>query len=377
MVGLVKRVGEGNRPYPSVARVAADPWVRGNQGRLGDVIAACAQLDNQIIRASIPTHTRGWSPSPLKARRSSPAGTTNWKKKRKSQQMHFACFGMPSLGCRNLSRTLRYSSPTVTRWARRSLAWIPLTSIGSSRKPSAGFAGSAKEIVNEDHNGVLIFAGGDDVLAFLPVDRCLPCARKLHVEFGELLKSYRNEQGNPPTLSVGVAIGHFMENLEDLLEYGRAAEKHAKQPDRDGLAVHLHKRGGTPINVRARWTENPDERITRYAQLILAEAIPGKLPYDLRNLARLYEGWPADTVARSAICQDVIRVIRDKQARSGRQHLPEIEEALKARVTDAPNLHQFAEELLVARQIASALRQAGDLPARITEVASCASRHCN
>ena len=51
VVGLVKRVGEGNRPYPSVARVAADPWVRGNQGRLGDVIAACAQLDNQIIRA--------------------------------------------------------------------------------------------------------------------------------------------------------------------------------------------------------------------------------------------------------------------------------------------------------------------------------------
>ena len=41
-----------------------------------------------------------------------------------------------------------------------------------------------------------------------------------------------------------------MENLEDLLDYGRAAEKAAKEPDRDGLAVHLHKRGGAPIRVR-------------------------------------------------------------------------------------------------------------------------------
>ena len=30
----------------------------------------------------------------------------------------------------------------------------------------AGFAESAKQIVNNDHNGVLIYAGGDDVLAF-------------------------------------------------------------------------------------------------------------------------------------------------------------------------------------------------------------------
>lgn len=119
-----------------------------------------------------------------------------------------------------------------------------------------------------------------------------------------------------------------------------------------------------------RWSgDDPCQRITRYAGLILAQAIPGKLPYDLRNLARLYKDWPPDTVT-GAMCQDVVRVICDKQPPSGRQHIPEIEKALKSRVTDAPSLHRFADELLIARQIATALSQAGERPRQTTEVAS-------
>jgi CRISPR-associated protein Cmr2 len=40
-IAMVKRVAGGNKPYPSIARIAADPWVRGNRNRLGDVISAC------------------------------------------------------------------------------------------------------------------------------------------------------------------------------------------------------------------------------------------------------------------------------------------------------------------------------------------------
>ena len=74
----------------------------------------------------------------------------------------------------------------------------------------AGFAEEARRITAA-HQGVLVYAGGDDVLAFLPVDKCLDCARELHDVFAELLNAYGS-----PTLSVGLAIGHFMENLEDL-----------------------------------------------------------------------------------------------------------------------------------------------------------------
>ncbi len=31
VVSLVKRIAEGHRPYPSVSRIAADPWVRGHK----------------------------------------------------------------------------------------------------------------------------------------------------------------------------------------------------------------------------------------------------------------------------------------------------------------------------------------------------------
>jgi CRISPR-associated protein Cmr2 len=187
----------------------------------------------------------------------------------------------------------------------------------------------------------------------------------VHDRFGELLSN-----NGSLTLSVGIAIGHFMENLEDLLGYGRAAEKAAKEPNRDGLAVHLHKRGGSPIHVRAKWTENPspDHRLTTYARLILSEAIPSKLPYDLRKLADLYDNWPPDTVV-TALRSDVSRVIRDKQPRSGRRYMAEIENALGS-VSDGASLHCFARELLVARQIAASLRQPGQHPAHVAETAT-------
>jgi CRISPR-associated protein Cmr2 len=213
----------------------------------------------------------------------------------------------------------------------------------------AGFAKQAEEIVKE-HNGVLVYAGGDDVLAFLPVDRCLNCARRLHDAFGSCLEKY-----SKPTLSVGIAIGHFMENLEDLLEQGRLAEKAAKQVEnKDALAIHLHKRGGGPIRIQGRWEDNPDERWARYAQLIRQEAIPSKLPYDLRKLAEVYENWIDPALALGA---DVLRVIRDKQPRKGRDYMPEIVRILEP-VTTTLALRSFAEELLVARQLAAALRQA-------------------
>ena len=173
---------------------------------------------------------------------------------------------------------------------------------------------------------MLVYAGGDDVLAFVPVDKCLTCSRELHDKFGELLNRFTDANGASPTLSVGIAIGHFMENLEDLLEYGRAAEKDAKKVDgKNALAVHLNKRGGAPIRVASPWNDQscagtmdrPDKRLTRFAELIQAEAISGKLPYDLNKLAGIYKDWPGETLVQ-VLRQDVLRVIRDKQPRAGR-----------------------------------------------------------
>jgi len=125
-------------------------------------------------------------------------------------------------------------------------------------------------------------------LAFLPVDKCLACARELHDRFAELLKEFVG----PPTLSVGIAIGHFMEPLEDLLDFAREAERDAKRPDRDGLAVHVHTRGGSPLAVRARWREAMDGQLSTLAEMHARNRIPDKAAYDLRELANAYTSWP-------------------------------------------------------------------------------------
>lgn len=360
VVGLVKRVAEGSRPYPSVARIAADPWVRGNRYRLGPVQSACEQLGNQVIRRLNLDPGRGHPHFEAFPFEGSAVYPNRFHELIEEAEISTEYLQPLREALNRLPQPEPYLAVLVADGDRMGAAISALPSADSNREFSralAGFAGDARRIVN-DHSGVLIYAGGDDVLAFLPVDRCLDCARELHDYFGRRLAEY-----GKPTLSVGIGIGHFMENLEDLLDYGRAAEKEAKAPDRDGLAVHLRKRGGSPVRVRSPWTDCPDERLARYAELIRLEAISGKLPYDLHRLAELYQDWTADSRAQ-ALRQDVLRVIRDKQPRGGRTYMPEIETLVNERLTDAGSLSRFAEELLVARQIAGAVRQAGSGPAR-------------
>lgn len=377
VVGVTKRLGkepgQSNPRYSSVTRIAAETWLQGVQSQQRDNFQRLKDACQRLI-------PKGLNTVPEKNYQYFPYEGSVIYKNRHTDLKKELRLGDPDLNegdpdLNDVAAVLTdiggepnpYLAVLVADGDKMGAAISNLKSPDEHREFSqalAGFAGEARKIVN-DHNGVLVYAGGDDVLAFLPLDNCLECARKLHDKFGEL-----PAKNGSLTLSVGIAIGHFMENLEDLLDYGRAAEKAAKEPDRDGLAVHLHKRGGAPIRVRAKWTDNPspEQRLTHYARLILAEAIPSKLPYDLRRLADLYDDWPANTVA-SALRQDVIRVVRDKQPRSGRHYMPQVERILED-VTDAASLHRFARELLVARQIAAALRQAGERPAPVVEAAS-------
>ncbi len=353
VVGVTKRLGkkagESHPTYSSVARIAAETWLQGkrNHPKFEDFKEACGEVAglNQVGEPAFDYF-------PFE-------GTVVFKDRHPDLADELGPEAKPKLeAVAQLLKELGgepnpYLAVLVADGDKMGAAISALATADEHRVFSqilAGFADSARTIVNA-HNGVLVYAGGDDVLAFLPVDKCLTCARKLHDDFGERLAKYGN-----PTLSVGVAVGHFMENLEDLLDYGRAAEKAAKKPDRDGLAVHLHKRGGAPIGVRARWSQNPDHRLERFANLMNKGIIPTKLPYELRAMAKLYERWP-EVLAKDAIKQDLPRLIAKKASTSETTVRAELAEDL-VRVDTAPKLLSMAEELLVARQIAMALKQA-------------------
>ena len=154
----------------------------------------------------------------------------------------------------------------------------------------SAFAKEAKSIITK-HHGHPVYTGGDDVLAFLPVNTALDCSKKLSVCFAEKieasLKQSRQIEGG--TLSVGVAIVHHLENLRLSLENGRAAEKVAKR-ERNSLAVALHTRGGSPLTVVEKWVQFEDEpKWETWINAFRGDLSRG-FPYELRDLVRDWNG---------------------------------------------------------------------------------------
>ncbi len=360
IVGLTKRAAGGSRNYPSVMRVAADPWVRGNQKKeqFKKLVESCNDLAKKGSLHRVKHEV--FENFPYEGIVLYSSRHRQWEEETKLTDEHLrqirACLA-------NLPEPIPYFAVLIADGDRMGATISRLPDADANRQFSSTlsqFAGNARQIVHK-HHGVLVYAGGDDVLAFLPLDTCLLCARALHDAFSNALAKYSGEGHQKPTLSVGIAIGHCMDNLEDLLEYGRTAEKCAKQPDRNGLAIHLHKRSGAPIFFRRSWEDKPDQRLMEYAELIRKQALPNKLPYDLRSLANVYDGWPDENLS-DAIQTDVIRVIRDKQPKAGRRYMREIEDTVHERIKSSSALTSWSIELLIARMIAEALSQSADAP---------------
>lgn len=368
VVGLVKRIAEGNRPYPSVSRLACDPWVRGCAGKLPfeRLRAVCDELPGSVLHRLDTQSFPAFRDFPYEGTAVYVGRHREWQQEIDEEDRFIIEDIQKALS--NLPTPLPYLAVLVADGDSMGATISALVSPEAHRAFSAaldGFANAARQII-QDHHGVLVYAGGDDVLAFLPVDKCLEGARQLHDHFVNLLTNYKSKDGKSPTLSVGIAIGHFMENLEDLLDYGRAAEKAAKGvPSKDALAVHLHKRSGAPIKMASRWQSHPDSRLTLYAELLQKEALPSKLPYDLNQLAELYEAprW-AEDVRRMAMQKDVLRIIADKQPRAGRRYLSQVRDIV-AGLANAQALQSFCNELLIARLLAEAFDQARRQPTQL------------
>lgn len=193
----------------------------------------------------------------------------------------------------------------------------------------AEFAGEAKDIVNS-HFGSLVYSGGDDVLAFLPLDKALECADKLRAKFASLLKPIADEVLDPddakPSFSVGIAIGHFQAPLQTLVEWSRRAEKAAKQRKDHGkvvknaLAVHLHTHSaGDEYTEAVRgWEQDP---VTSFWQkwigYIQQKEISSGTAYHLRDLWREFEDLSLATPAKASVLEAEARRIIKRKRESG------------------------------------------------------------
>jgi CRISPR-associated protein Cmr2 len=118
------------------------------------------------------------------------------------------------------------------------------------------------------HDGELVYAGGDDVLALLPAETALACARALDRAFrgddpkgneGAPAGYYRHGDrdllmmGPRASISAGIAVVHYKEDLRLALRLAREAEAAAKQSGRNRLSLTIARRSGEHASAWIGW----------------------------------------------------------------------------------------------------------------------------
>ncbi len=141
-----------------------------------------------------------------------------------------------------------------------------------------------RHVVEEEHLGRVIYAGGDDVLAMLPVADLLPCMQRLRhaysgtlpedesKDWGDLRKDpnglhckagfaylrgrLMRMMGENATASCGAVIAHHQAPLSAVLRELRQAEKRAKsEGGRDAFSITVIKRSGGALRLTEKWGE--------------------------------------------------------------------------------------------------------------------------
>lgn len=113
----------------------------------------------------------------------------------------------------------------------------------------------APRIIGE-HHGVVVYSGGDDLLALLPAVEAVRCATKLRQAYRE-----HKEPGQPPamgsraTISAGIAFVHYKEDLRQALRAARRNEQRAKELGKDRLALEFRRRSGEHAHSMLRWDQ--------------------------------------------------------------------------------------------------------------------------
>ncbi len=122
-----------------------------------------------------------------------------------------------------------------------------------------------RKILEDEHLGKLVYAGGDDVLAFVNLNDLLDVMEKLRFAFSGHIK-FENENitidltnnagfvekdgryfltiGKNATASMGVVIAHYKEPLKIVIDKVFNMEKKAKKDGKNRFAISLMKKSG-------------------------------------------------------------------------------------------------------------------------------------
>lgn len=232
-----------------------------------------------------------------------------------------------------------------------------------------GFASNVRQIVR-DHRGHAIYAGGDDVLALVPLEQALGCSRKLAKSFKNALNGIAAEmklaEGERPTLSVGLGIGHLMEPLGMLRARAERAEHHAKEDgletSRNALAIALGIRSGAELSWRTQWNnEDALDALTKFTEAYRDSLLPTRVAYDLRGIDQRF-AWLRDDNSKTAHgmrSAEIVRMLERARREGGSKNIPDNLQKLILSRAKEQSLKDLADTLIIARWLSA--RTAGDL----------------
>ncbi len=163
------------------------------------------------------------------------------------------------------------------------------------------FARAMPDLVRA-HNGFLVYAGGDDVLALLPLEDALPCAAAVRARY---MATFRDEgvQEDAYSISAAIEYAHMKLPLTMILKDAHALlDDVAKDATgRDAVACRIWKPGGIQQTWSLPWRVALDDddapciaelagRLGQRADARREPGYAGKLLYHMRDVLEMLQG---------------------------------------------------------------------------------------
>ncbi len=212
------------------------------------------------------------------------------------------------------------------------------------------FAAGLRDKIDKDRAGTCIYAGGEDILAFLPLHTALEFAKELDDDFTKAIST----KAIPTTLSGGLVIAHHLTPLNEVMRLAREAEKESKKTaSKNALTVVVSKRSGTDTSITDHW-KSLTNRLLTLKDWIIAGLLGQGVGYELKVLAADFGGFDlqSNDSHRDAIADEAIRIIeRKKQSNST---IP-LDDLVKKQLhewikKDKIPVAQIADEIIIASE---------------------------
>ncbi len=137
-------------------------------------------------------------------------------------------------------------------------------------KKLGNFSKKVEEITQKP-KGKLVYAGGDDALAFINLNHLLPVIKEVRGNFPKFEEIDQVSDKKTSSVSCGICISHYKTQLSETLRWARKMEKEAKKIDRkNAFAIAVLKRSGETRETVYKWEYNSKSTVQIMEELIHA-----------------------------------------------------------------------------------------------------------